>query len=37
MEESSKSFKRKILSRIKDLSDQGKYIEATALYTKYFK
>ena len=37
MEETSKVFKRKILYKIKELSEKGKYIEATALYNKYFK
>ena len=37
MEESSKAFKRKILSRIRELTNQGKHLEASALYMKYFK
>jgi len=37
MEESSKTFKRKILYKIKDLTNQGKHLEASALYNKYFK
>jgi len=37
MEESSKTFKRKILYKIKELSNQGKHLEASALYNKYFK
>ena len=37
MEETSKSFKRKILSRIRELTNQGKHLEASALYVKYFK
>jgi len=35
-EEFSINFKRKILQRIKDLTNQGKNIEAQQLYTKYF-
>jgi len=37
MEESSKVFKRKILYKIKELTNQGKHLEASALYNKYFK
>ena len=37
MEETSKVFKRKILYKIKELSNQGKHLEASALYKKYFK
>jgi hypothetical protein len=37
MEESSKTFKRKMLYKIKELSNQGKHLEASALYNKYFK
>ena len=37
MEESSKVFKRKILERIKYLTNNGKHLEASALYNKYFK
>jgi len=29
------NFKRKILSRIKELTNQGKHVEASALYNKY--
>jgi hypothetical protein len=35
-EEYSISFKRKILQRIKDLTNQGKHLEAQQLYQKYF-
>ena len=35
-EEFSTSFKRKILQRIKDLTNHGKHVEAQQLYTKYF-
>ena len=35
-EEYSISFRRKILQRIKDLTNNGKHIEAQQLYTKYF-
>ena len=35
-EEYSINFRRKILQRIKDLTNQGKHIEAQQLYTKYF-
>ena len=37
MEETSKVFKRKILDRIKYLTDNGKHLEASALYNKFFK
>jgi len=37
MEESSKEFKRKILYKIKELTNQGKHVEAQALYVKYIK
>ena len=37
MEESSKIFKRKILDRIKYLTNNGKHLEASALYKKYFE
>ncbi len=37
MEETSKIFKRKILDRIKYLTNHGKHLEASALYNKYFK
>ncbi len=35
-EEFSINFKRKILQRIKDLTNHGKHVEAQQLYTKYF-
>ena len=35
-EESSTNFKRKILQRIKDLTNHGKHVEANQLYQKYF-
>ena len=35
-EEYSINFKRKILQRIKDLTNNGKHVEAQQLYTKYF-
>jgi len=35
-EEFSTSFKRKILQRIKDLTNHGKHVEANQLYQKYF-
>ena len=35
-EGSSTEFKRKILQRIKDLTNQGKHVEANQLYQKYF-
>jgi len=34
--ESSINFKRKILKVIKDLTDNGKQIEANELYQRYF-
>ena len=37
MEETSKFFKRKILDRIKYLTNHGKHLEASALYKKYFE
>jgi len=37
MVETSKIFKRKILNRIKYLTNHGKHLEASALYNKYFK
>jgi hypothetical protein len=37
METSTIHFKRKILARIKELTNQGKHLEASALYNKYFK
>ena len=37
MDESSKAFKRKILERIKYLTNHGKHLEASALYNKFFK
>ena len=37
MEESSKLFKKKILDRIRYLTNHGKHFEASALYNKYFK
>ena len=37
MEESSKVFKRKILERIKYLTNHGKHLEASALCNKFFK
>jgi len=36
-EESSINFKRKILQRIKDLTNHGKHVEANQLYQKYFE
>ena len=36
-EEYSINFRRKILQRIKDLTNGGKHVEAQQLYTKYFK
>jgi len=36
-EESSINFKRKILQKIKDLTNHGKHIEAHHLYSKYFE
>jgi hypothetical protein len=35
-EESSINFKRKILQRIKDLTNHGKHVEAQQLYQVYF-
>jgi len=35
-EEFSINFKRKILQRIKDLTNHGKHLEANELYQKYF-
>ena len=37
MKETSKIFKRKILDKIKYLTNHGKHLEASALYNKYFK
>jgi hypothetical protein len=34
--ESSINFKRKILQRIKDLTNHGKHLEASKLFNKYF-
>ena len=34
--EYSTSFKRKILQRIKDLTNHGKHVEANELYQRYF-
>ena len=34
--ESSTNFKRKILKVIKELTNNGKYIEANELYQRYF-
>jgi hypothetical protein len=36
-EESSINFKRKILQKIKDLTNHGRHIEAQQLYSKYFE
>jgi hypothetical protein len=36
-EESSINFKRKILQRIRDLTNHGKHVEAQQLFTKYFE
>jgi len=36
-EEFSINFKRKILQRIKDLTNNGKHVEAQQLYSKYFE
>jgi len=36
MEVTSKVFKKKILDRIKLLTNSGKHLEASALYKKYF-
>ena len=35
-EEFSINFKRKILQRIKDLTNNGRHVEANQLYQKYF-
>jgi hypothetical protein len=35
-EESSTEFKRKILQRVKELTNHGKHLEASALFSKYF-
>lgn len=35
-ENSSTNFKRKMLKAIKDLTNNGKYLEANQLYQKYF-
>jgi hypothetical protein len=35
-ENSSINFKRKILQRIKDLTNRGKHVEANELYQRYF-
>ena len=35
-EEFSINFKRKILQRIKDLTNHGKHLEANELYQRYF-
>ena len=35
-EESSINFKRKILHKIKDLTNHGKHLEANELYQRYF-
>ena len=35
-EGSSTNFKRKILQVIKDLTNNGKHLEASQLYQKYF-
>ncbi len=37
MEQTSKIFKRKILDRIRYLTNHGKHLEASALYNKFFK
>jgi hypothetical protein len=34
--EFSINFKRKILQRIKDLTNRGKHVEANELYQRYF-
>lgn len=34
--EYSTEFKRKILQRVKELTNQGMHKEASALFTKYF-
>jgi hypothetical protein len=35
-EESSINFKRKILQKVKDLTNHGKHLEASKLFDKYF-
>jgi hypothetical protein len=35
-EEFSTNFKRKVLQRIKDLTNHGRHVEAQQLYVKYF-
>ena len=35
-EEYSTNFKRKILQRIRDLTNHGKHVEAQQLYERYF-
>ena len=35
-EEFSINFKRKILQRIKDLTNHGRHLEANELYQRYF-
>ena len=35
-ENSSINFKRKILQRIKDLTNHGKHLDASKLFNKYF-
>ena len=35
-EEFSINFKRKILQRVKDLTNHGKHVEANELYQRYF-
>lgn len=35
-ENSSTNFKRKILQKIKELTNHGKHVEAQHLYQKYF-
>jgi len=35
-EEFSINFKRKILQKVKDLTNHGKHLEANELYKKYF-
>jgi len=34
--ETSTNFKRKILIRVKELTDQGRHQEASLLFNKYF-
>ena len=36
MEKTSKNFKLHILKRIKYLTNNGKHLEASALYNRYF-